>query len=239
MAGRAILPWGQMETQPDGTPGKGGANQPIRLTRRSLAAISLAAGAAFSTVSWLIHVVLRGQSFASLLPMPQSEDWARVPLGLLLGGVMSIVPLLLFLRGEVLGEFRAYLEELFHEIRPTTWDLVLVSAVAGFSEELLFRSALQPLLGVWLAAVLFAAVHVGAPRSREAGVLGGFIFLMGVLLGWLYQREGVAFVMLVHASYDAVFLLVLRRWFLMRPLDKAPLTEGAPAPKHTGTIPRP
>lgn len=80
---------------------------------------------------------------------------------------------------------------------------VLVSVAAGVGEELLFRGALQPRVGVVLSAALFAALHV---QYQVPGVL--MIFAVGLALGVLKQRTSTTFTMLVHVVYDlGAFLL--------------------------------
>jgi uncharacterized protein len=50
----------------------------------------------------------------------------------------------------------------------TTFDRVQVSFFAGVGEELLFRGAIQPLIGIWLTSVIFIAIH-GYISFRSAG----------------------------------------------------------------------
>ena len=80
---------------------------------------------------------------------------------------------------------------------------VLTSVAAGVGEEVLFRGALQPRLGVVLTAVLFGALHV---QYQVPGMI--MIVLMGIALGVLKNRTSTTFTALVHALYDlGAFLL--------------------------------
>ncbi len=56
-------------------------------------------------------------------------------------------------------------------------DMVLLAAASSIGEELLFRGALMPIVGVWWQAGVFALLHVGPgkrflPWTASAAVLG-------------------------------------------------------------------
>jgi membrane protease YdiL (CAAX protease family) len=90
-----------------------------------------------------------------------------------------------------------------------------ISIAAAIGEEMLFRAALQPLLGVWIVSLLFLVTHVpvyrfrkldGATLAQAAAVFGG-----SVVLGFVFQRVGLLAAMLVHAWIDIVGLLIVRQ----------------------------
>jgi membrane protease YdiL (CAAX protease family) len=102
------------------------------------------------------------------------------------------------------AEFRASLEG------ASDRDIILLALASGVAEELLFRGALQPALGVVLTSILFGAVHFVptrrlAPWSVWAGV-------MGLLLGLLYDHAGsIAGCVLAHVAINAVNLRMIVR----------------------------
>ena len=80
---------------------------------------------------------------------------------------------------------------------------VLVSGSAGVGEELLFRGALQPRLGIGLSAALFALLHV---QYQLPGIL--MILAAGLVLGLIKRRTSTTFTVIVHVVYDVgVFLM--------------------------------
>jgi membrane protease YdiL (CAAX protease family) len=80
---------------------------------------------------------------------------------------------------------------------------LLTSVSAGVGEEILFRGALQPRVGVFLAAVLFGALHV---QYQVPGMI--VIVLIGLGLGIVKERTSTSCCILVHVLYDAgAFLL--------------------------------
>lgn len=99
--------------------------------------------------------------------------------------------------------------------------ILLLAILAGVGEEMLFRGALQPLLGRWLlpifgedyaawggvlaASLLFGLAH---PISRAYVVVAT---IGGLYLGVLAQLTGEALSAIVaHAAYDIVALFWLR-----------------------------
>jgi membrane protease YdiL (CAAX protease family) len=66
--------------------------------------------------------------------------------------------------------------------------IVLLSLLSAAGEELLFRAALQPSLGIITSACLFGAVHV--PPRGTGLVWPLWATLMGVAFGILYQAAG-------------------------------------------------
>ncbi|MBQ7455377.1 MAG: CPBP family intramembrane metalloprotease [Clostridia bacterium] len=88
------------------------------------------------------------------------------------------------------------------------WALAMlaVAMIPALCEELLFRCVLQralchrlPRAGVWIAALLFAALH------RQWDALPALL-LLGLTLGWLYRRYGFGGSALLHLLYNAVVL---------------------------------
>ncbi len=98
------------------------------------------------------------------------------------------------------------------------YDLLALSFLVGFSEELLFRGVLQPwftvlwgaTVGLVASNVLFGLAHMVTPFYA---VLAG---LFGIYFGLLLNATGAQNLlppMLTHALYDFVAFLVIRRTF--------------------------
>lgn len=84
--------------------------------------------------------------------------------------------------------------------------LMLAIFLAPFSEELLFRASLVPRVGVLPAALLFGLMHLAYGSVVE--IIG--TFLVGLLLGLLYQRsKSITPCILVHLTYNALSLLAM------------------------------
>ena len=91
---------------------------------------------------------------------------------------------------------------------------VWISLAAGIGEELLFRAALQPLLGVWITSVIFLLTHTPVYQFRKLDkatlVQAAGVFGASVALGFIYQYVGLLAAVLVHVAIDVVGLYVVR-----------------------------
>ncbi len=73
-----------------------------------------------------------------------------------------------------------------------------IGLAAGIGEEILFRGAAQPRLGLPLTAFLFAAVHTQYTISLALV----HILVMGLLLGLVRRRTNTTTSIAVHATYN-------------------------------------
>jgi CAAX protease family protein len=155
--------------------------------------------------------VLAGVSLFGLLLLSE-----RLPLA----GMRRIRGLLVEYLGRPLSECRWY-------------DLLLLAALVGLSEEALFRGLIQPWIersfgrtqGLIWSNVLFGIVHAVTPAYA---VLAG---LIGAFLGWLLDATGARSLLVpavTHAVYDYLaFLWIVRLHRRQRPpgLDGEPDIE--------------
>lgn len=82
----------------------------------------------------------------------------------------------------------------------TIWEWLVLALAAGIGEELLFRGALQPVLGLGFTAVLFALVHVQYGFSP----IMLFIVFLAVVLGLVRRYYNTTIAIFVHVGYDFV-----------------------------------
>ena len=79
-----------------------------------------------------------------------------------------------------------------------------VALAAGIGEEVLFRGALQPRLGIVAAALLFAVLHTQYSLSLASVE----IFILGLALGLLRKRGGLMTAIIAHTGYDFILLMI-------------------------------
>ena len=72
--------------------------------------------------------------------------------------------------------------------RLTGREILVLALASSVGEELLFRGALQPVLGLWLQALVFALLHIG-PGWRFVPWTA-WAFVMGLCFGLLFQWTG-------------------------------------------------
>jgi membrane protease YdiL (CAAX protease family) len=81
---------------------------------------------------------------------------------------------------------------------------LFAGAGAGLGEETLFRGAVQPALGIPLASILFASIHVQYGPS----IILIYLFVLSVGLGLLRKRVNTTASFLAHAGYDSTLMLL-------------------------------
>ncbi len=104
-----------------------------------------------------------------------------------------------------------YIVEAISKINFSNFDRIQLSLFAGAGEELLFRGAIQPLLGIWITSLVFVGLH-GYFKFKSAGhfVFGAMMFALSVGLGYLFEEAGLIAAMAAHAVYDIIMLNVVQ-----------------------------
>jgi membrane protease YdiL (CAAX protease family) len=143
--------------------------------------------------------------------------YLRLTPGTVLGGLLATAPLLLALAWmltSTAAPVRGLVDLVTEQIGPlvsgcTMLELGCLAAVAGISEEVLFRGVVQPGLSAWvpetgalvIASLLFGLVHAA---SR---VYALFAAVMGLYLGGLFLlQDSLVPPILAHGLYDFVAL---------------------------------
>ena len=100
------------------------------------------------------------------------------------------------------------LQPFARSLSPTA--VIVLAVLSSAGEELLFRSLLQPWMGLWPQALLFGMVHQLPGSSRW--VWATWAFFVGLALGALFQFTGSLWGPLAaHALVNGVNLMFLKR----------------------------
>ena len=95
-----------------------------------------------------------------------------------------------------------------------------ISLSAGIGEEILFRGALQPILGIWWASFIFTLAHFWSGQFHSMNwrklIYAASVFIAGLFLGYVFLEIGLVAAMLAHAVVDVVSLFTARRWLRVR-----------------------
>jgi membrane protease YdiL (CAAX protease family) len=187
-----------LPTQPQTRP-------PIRLTAQVLTCVG------FSLIALLIIFVAQREPLSVFRgPMTLGEQ-LLVGLGLsALAAVASYVSFRLTAKSEATANtIKAYGRLDLSGLNP-----VWISLAAAIGEELLFRAALQPLLGVWITSLIFLLTHTPVYQFRRLNlatlVQAAGVFGASVALGFIYQYVGLLAAMMVHTALDVIGLYVVR-----------------------------
>jgi membrane protease YdiL (CAAX protease family) len=95
------------------------------------------------------------------------------------------------------------MESLFGGLTTIVGALVL-GLSAGISEELLFRGAVQPRLGLVVAALLFTVGHLQYGLTAATAE----VFVIGLVLGLVRNRANTTLCIVIHATYNIVGILL-------------------------------
>ena len=101
-----------------------------------------------------------------------------------------------------------------------------LAVTSGLGEELLFRAAIQPELGLLATSLLFGVVHW--PVQRDLVLWPVFAFVVGLLLGWLFLVTGA--VIAPAVAHGTVNLINLRHLSRRGSSSGALPTPGPPPP---------
>lgn len=95
----------------------------------------------------------------------------------------------------------------------TLWEWLLLALAAGIGEELLFRGALQPVMGLVGTSLLFALVHVQYGYTPFMLV----VVFIAVILGLIRRYFSTTLAIIVHVGYDFTLgLLALLATYLQQ-----------------------
>ncbi len=173
-------------------------------------AIALAAliNAAFGAKA-LLMVALDGQPIA-----------AQIGWGITFGLAISITSSVIVLFFPPFSSLRRQMLELLSRLDLGGLNPLWFGLGAGIGEELLFRGALQPIVGIWWASFIFTAAHFRSGQFHSMNWQKLFhaasVFIAGLFLGYVFLEIGLIAAMVTHAVVDVVSLFSARRLLRVR-----------------------
>jgi membrane protease YdiL (CAAX protease family) len=110
-----------------------------------------------------------------------------------------------WLQPESMAEVSRISDALFQAfIEAGLWGAITVGVSAGIGEEILFRGAAQPRLGLVFTSLAFAVLHTQYTVSPALAQ----VFFIGLLLGLVRRRVNTTTAIGVHATYNFVLVLL-------------------------------
>lgn len=174
-------------------------------------AVAFYAAMALAGVAWRLWSDGRSPCFAGPeSPIPEASALVgHALLGMLVGAGLVLVSRLW---SRYTRSGRSVARQLAGILGPVSGAEVAVLALAsGLGEEIFFRGALQPRVGLVLASLVFGLVHL-IPR-RDLAPWAGFAALAGVSLGALFEYTGNLLAPVVaHVLVNGVNLRWLSRY---------------------------
>ena len=103
-------------------------------------------------------------------------------------------------------------KNLLSSFKLTRFHVIFLSFCAGFGEEIFFRGAMQPLIGILGTAVIFVAIHgYYSYKSFKVNVFAVCLTLFILFLGWGAREYSIWHAIAGHFAYDLVLLAYYRR----------------------------
>lgn len=126
-------------------------------------------------------------------------------------GVIAVLNLLWLIHTPLLGTARSFFSNLIRDAELRVPDMLFVSLAAGIGEEIFFRAAIQPLLGIWPTAIIFVLLHGYInPRNWRLSIYGVLLIIVSAGLGYLYEYVGLYASMMAHFIIDFVLFMHFR-----------------------------
>lgn len=144
-----------------------------------------------------------------------------IAIGLLLG---SLFALLMWYGGRYIEGFMSIRQKIAETLDLQAmrgWHAVALGLIAAVPEEIFFRGAMQPTLGLILTALIFGALHALTRLYFAYAVLAGFA--LGLLANW---QGSLWMPIAAHFAVNYWSLILLAQWSREEPKNKKAPTIG-------------
>ena len=181
----------------------------MKLTKRSLFLLSLITLLGMGGVGLAIIIFVEGITLQTFL-----HSGAELPQQLFYGftyGLGISLLAVIAVQDDLFEETNALFSDMIAEIKPSILEIMFYSMCAAVGEELLFRGAIQPYVGIWVTSLLFIALHGYLSFTKPMMALYGlFMVCVSAGMGYLLVFHGIYASIAAHFVYDVVMFLHLR-----------------------------
>lgn len=180
-------------------------NLPFRVRKTQVLLLAAITLIAFPGIGYLIHHYSSDSSFFTLFET-QTSILRELGIGAVYGTLAGFTGIVIIDRPFMSSIKNRYVN-LFLPYNLNVADVILISICAGVGEEILFRGAIQPHLGIVITAIVFVAIHGYLnPWNWRISVYGVFMTIVIIGIGLLKQKEGLTSAMTAHTFIDIVLL---------------------------------
>ncbi len=136
----------------------------------------------------------------------EERIWVQVFVGILIGIVTAkaswqIVGL------PIMSKTKILFTGLIQPLKLSNSQIIFISICAGVGEELFFRGAIQPMLGIWITSILFVLLHGYLnPFNLPLTYYGIYMVLVIGVLGLMTEHLGILTAMIAHTLIDIILL---------------------------------
>ena len=178
------------------------------IKRGTIFYMALATLVGFGAVGWLIIVYFHHTSPVTLLEGPEAIGY-QITTGVIYGAGAALLGWKIVELPYLKPTLRVF-DGLIRPLKLSIPEIIFISCCAGIGEEILFRGAIQPYLGIWITSVLFVAMHGYLnPFNRRISVYGLFMTLTIAGLGYMTVYLGLLSAIVAHTVVDIILLYKL------------------------------
>src|SRR5690554_2880494 len=157
----------------------------------------------FPLIGWGVLTIF-SENVLDIIFRSPTRLWIQIPSGILLGFILGYGAKLIVSQ-PFLTDIQEKYSQLIAGLKLNEWQIIFISLSAGFGEELLFRGAIQPLIGLWITAIFFVAIHGYLnPLNWRMTIYGIYMTLAIAALGYYTDYVGIWGASLAHAGIDYV-----------------------------------
>lgn len=179
------------------------------ISKKHLLGISLFTLFGFSGIAYLILQFSESYAYAELFVDFFSAN--AVLYGSIIGVGISVTGVLL-LQLKYFKEVSNYYGTIFNSIDLEWADVFFYSFCAAVGEEILFRGAIQPFLGIYPTAILFVLLHGYLSfKDQPKLAFGSYLVVVAVIFGYLMEWFGLIAPIIAHFIYDVVMFSYLKK----------------------------
>ena len=175
------------------------------ISKKTILGLAIGTLLIFGGLGIVIIPFVRGITIIEFLA-GNERFWLQVISGVIIGVVTAkagwqIVEL------PVLSSTKKFFSGLIRPLELDTTQIIFISICAGVGEELFFRGAIQPVLGVWFTSILFVLLHGYLnPFNFPLTIYGLYMVLVVGVLGLMTEHFGILTAMIAHTILDIILL---------------------------------
>jgi membrane protease YdiL (CAAX protease family) len=175
------------------------------ISKKTILVLAIATLFVLGGLGLLISPYVRGIGMVEFLAGPE-RFWLQLLSGIIIGFVTAkagwqIVEL------PLLSNTKKFFSGLIGPLKLDTAQIIFISVCAGVGEELFFRGAIQPVLGIWFTAILFVLLHGYLnPFNFPLTIYGVYMVLVVGVLGLITEHFGILAAIIAHTLIDIVLL---------------------------------
>lgn len=183
------------------------------MTRKTLFLLAVGSLIIFTLTGWAVMSYFGPVSLGDSLQQGLSFPLQLI-CGVVLGGLVGLLAWAL-INASYFSKTLDFFVQIIGPWRLNWLEIVLVSSCAGVGEEILFRGAIQPHLGIVGTSILFVLLHGYInPFNRPMTAYGIFMVLAICLLGWAAMQFGLVLAIVAHTVIDIILLFCLSRTYV-------------------------